>query len=192
MSNNLASNLKKLRDLNNIKQSELAVKFHVSRSTVSGWETGRNTPDIEILYGLCNFYGISMENLLSPKVVITPKIKINHLIIVWILIVVLFIERITQLSSQFGLIYMDFLILILFSSLLLSRFVSLGKVHKFIGDKIFVGALIVFGILSLACGILQPFNIGFGFSTTNQFCGILSLGYVLYTYVLKLIKQRKI
>ena len=38
--NTFDKNLKRLRIQRNLKQEELAEKLHVTRQTVSGWETG--------------------------------------------------------------------------------------------------------------------------------------------------------
>ncbi len=44
--------LKEEREKRNWSQSDLAEKIHVSRQSVSKWETGKNYPSIEIIIHL--------------------------------------------------------------------------------------------------------------------------------------------
>ena len=46
------SNLKRLRKAKNITQDTVAQALHVTRQTVSGWETGRTQPDLDTLSAL--------------------------------------------------------------------------------------------------------------------------------------------
>lgn len=45
-------------------QEHLATLLHVSRSTVSSWEVGRNTPDLETIVLISDLFGISLDHLL--------------------------------------------------------------------------------------------------------------------------------
>lgn len=47
--NGIGKNIKKLRKERNLSQEQLAEQLHVTRQAVSGWETGKNQPDIETL-----------------------------------------------------------------------------------------------------------------------------------------------
>lgn len=51
------------RKLNNLTQDDLAKRIHVSRQTISHWETGKTYPDIQSLLLLCNIYEISLDQL---------------------------------------------------------------------------------------------------------------------------------
>lgn len=63
----ISKNIKKQRSLNGMTQEELAVKIHVTRQTVSSWETDRTQPDIEILQNLAQIFGIEVEELIYGK-----------------------------------------------------------------------------------------------------------------------------
>ena len=56
-----------LRREKNLSQEELANVLGVSRQTISKWETGESTPDFDKIIPLCNFYGITSDELLSGK-----------------------------------------------------------------------------------------------------------------------------
>lgn len=63
----ISKNIKKQRSLNGMTQEDLAVKIHVTRQTVSSWETDRTQPDIEILQSLAQIFGIEVEELIYGK-----------------------------------------------------------------------------------------------------------------------------
>ncbi|MGG2057728.1 helix-turn-helix transcriptional regulator [Lysinibacillus pakistanensis] len=56
--------LKKEREKKGWSQNELAEKIHVSRQSVSKWETGKNYPSIEIIINLSDLFGITIDELL--------------------------------------------------------------------------------------------------------------------------------
>lgn len=51
--------LKKEREKRGWSQTELAEKIHVSRQSVSKWETGKNYPSIEIIISLSDLSSFS-------------------------------------------------------------------------------------------------------------------------------------
>jgi transcriptional regulator with XRE-family HTH domain len=57
--------LYKLRKEKNISQEELANVLDVSRQTISKWETGESTPDFNKICPLCEYYGITSDELLT-------------------------------------------------------------------------------------------------------------------------------
>lgn len=59
--------LKSLRQEANLKQSELAEHFKVSKSAVSGWEVGRNQPNYDILIEMSIFFGVSVDYLIGRR-----------------------------------------------------------------------------------------------------------------------------
>jgi len=61
----IAHNLIELRKAKNLTQSELAEMFSYSDKSVSKWEHGETTPDIETLKQLCDFYGVTIDYLFS-------------------------------------------------------------------------------------------------------------------------------
>lgn len=61
----LGYKLKTLRTKNNYTQEELAKQLFVTRQTISKWENGKTTPDIQTLNRICDFYNIQLSLLLS-------------------------------------------------------------------------------------------------------------------------------
>lgn len=66
--------LKEEREKRNWSQSDLAEKIHVSRQSVSKWETGKNYPSIEIIIHLSDLFGITIDELLSSDEELTQKV----------------------------------------------------------------------------------------------------------------------
>ncbi len=61
---NIASNILKHRKALNLSQQELADLVGVkSLTTVSSWERGANSPDIEIISKLCALFKISVDEM---------------------------------------------------------------------------------------------------------------------------------
>lgn len=57
-------NLKRLRVQRNLKQEDLAELLHVTRQTVSGWETGRRQPDLQMLQKLAEVLAVDVHELI--------------------------------------------------------------------------------------------------------------------------------
>lgn len=57
-----------LRKSCNYTQDDLAARLDISRQAVSKWETGTTIPDIEILLELSKIYGVTINDLLEPKI----------------------------------------------------------------------------------------------------------------------------
>lgn len=57
----------KLRKLKGISQEELGYELNVTRQTVSKWELGQSSPEMEKLKQLSNFFNISMDMLTNDK-----------------------------------------------------------------------------------------------------------------------------
>ncbi|BCC45632.1 helix-turn-helix transcriptional regulator [Bacillus cereus] len=66
--------LKEEREKRNWSQSDLAEKIHVSRQSVSKWETGKNYPSIEIIIHLSDLFGITIDELLRSDEELTQKV----------------------------------------------------------------------------------------------------------------------
>lgn len=63
----LGQKLFDLRKRKNLSQEEVADQLHVTRQTVSKWETDQSTPDLDKLGPLCELYEISADELLTGK-----------------------------------------------------------------------------------------------------------------------------
>ncbi len=61
----VAQNLATLRKEKGLTQAELAEQFNYSDKAVCRWERGDTLPDINVLYALCEFYGVSMNDLVN-------------------------------------------------------------------------------------------------------------------------------
>lgn len=97
---NLANNLAYFRKQLNITQAELAQKLNYSDKAVSKWERGESVPDLYVLKGLADFYGVTIDTLISEpkKKPINPIKNINKkrllfsccaTVLVWIIAVCL-------------------------------------------------------------------------------------------------------
>ena len=67
----IARNLAELRKARNLTQGELAQRFNYSDKSISKWEHGDTMPDIEVLKQLCDFYGVSLDYLVTEHDSIT-------------------------------------------------------------------------------------------------------------------------
>jgi len=61
----LAANLRFLRKIRNITQTELADQLDVQRTMISAYEDGRSEPKLSTLLTLCEFLEVGMEELLT-------------------------------------------------------------------------------------------------------------------------------
>lgn len=59
----VASNIKFLREQNNMTQNDLAAKLSTSRSVISKWENNNVMPDLSALISLSNIFHITLDHL---------------------------------------------------------------------------------------------------------------------------------
>lgn len=64
----IGSNIKYLRQQNNITQDQLAEHLGVSYQAVSKWETNVNAPDISMLPKLAKYFSVSLDTLFSENI----------------------------------------------------------------------------------------------------------------------------
>lgn len=62
---NFGERLINLRKQRGMSQEELAEKLNMTRQTISKWELGVSTPDMESLKNISNLFGISVDELIS-------------------------------------------------------------------------------------------------------------------------------
>lgn len=55
--------LKDLREQRHLNQQGLALKLNVSQSTISAYEVGERTPDLNTLIDMANFFHVSLDYL---------------------------------------------------------------------------------------------------------------------------------
>ena len=63
----IGDRLLKLRKEKNLSQEDLANILDVSRQTVSKWETGESMPDFNKICPLCEYFGITSDELITGK-----------------------------------------------------------------------------------------------------------------------------
>lgn len=63
--NNVSFNIAKYRKEIGMTQGELAEKLNVRPTTVSGWERGANSPDIDTLVEICKIFKITLSTVLG-------------------------------------------------------------------------------------------------------------------------------
>jgi len=66
--------LKKERENRDWSQTDLAEKIHVSRQSVSKWETGKNYPSIEVIIDLSDLFGITIDEMLRSDKELKEKV----------------------------------------------------------------------------------------------------------------------
>lgn len=53
--------LKELREQQRLSQRAVALKFNLSQSTISAYEIGDRTPDLETLIAIASFFNVSLD-----------------------------------------------------------------------------------------------------------------------------------
>lgn len=69
----LAQNLTRLRKAEGLTQVELAEKLNYSDKAVSKWERGESFPDLYVLKQIADFYGVTIDSLISESLFEKPK-----------------------------------------------------------------------------------------------------------------------
>ena len=103
---NFPENIKQLRKEKGITQESLAEQLGVSAQSISRWELSICYPDLEMLPSIANFFGVTVDYLLTldhvtslPEAVLPEKLsKQNHrfitamsIVMVWLLATFLFV-----------------------------------------------------------------------------------------------------
>lgn len=71
----LNDNLKYLRKINNMKQEDVAETLgYKSYTTISKWEDGISTPNIESLVKLSDMYDVSIDSMINTNLSENPDI----------------------------------------------------------------------------------------------------------------------
>lgn len=71
----IAEVLRSRRQELHLTQQAVADHLHVTRQTVSNWETGKNYPDVPTLIELSNYYGLSLDYLLKGDAQMIQQLK---------------------------------------------------------------------------------------------------------------------
>lgn len=65
--NNLAINLRLLREKRKMTQSEVSQKLNLGERVLSHYENGKREPDYDLLLAIADFYGVSVDYLLREN-----------------------------------------------------------------------------------------------------------------------------
>lgn len=65
MNLNFAENFKRLRKEKKVTQEKLAEALDVSAQSISRWELSICYPDVELLPSIANYFGVTVDSLLS-------------------------------------------------------------------------------------------------------------------------------
>ncbi|MEK3717416.1 helix-turn-helix domain-containing protein [Paenibacillus sp. FSL R7-0333] len=65
--NTIGANIKQLRKINNLSQTNFANKIGVSQGSLSDLESGKSKPAIETVISICTVFGCSYEWVLTGR-----------------------------------------------------------------------------------------------------------------------------
>jgi transcriptional regulator with XRE-family HTH domain len=71
----IGERIKQLRNEKELTQKDLSEQLHVSRSTISNWEIGRNYPDLDSVILLSDILEVSLDNLLREDRVMVEEVS---------------------------------------------------------------------------------------------------------------------
>lgn len=63
LNNTIGKNIRRVREINDMNQEEVAAQLNIRRQTLSAYETGHSVPNIYILLELASFFRVSIEDL---------------------------------------------------------------------------------------------------------------------------------
>lgn len=69
----LRKNIEKYISLSPFSQKEIAEKLGVSKSSITNWVKGKNSPDVEVLADLCDLLGVSISAMYDCNIAETKK-----------------------------------------------------------------------------------------------------------------------
>lgn len=146
--------LQALRRSHNMTQEDFAQQLKVTRQAVSKWESSRGYPEIEKIIYICNYYGITMDELFEEEVPPTakaeaaespsppveeplkpPTIKKSFSN---------FFTNLSPLNQHLFTVIMAAIVIVLI--LLLGTSISKGDPNQMLWQFIWLGLLILFGI----------------------------------------------
>lgn len=190
-----AQKLKKARSDLAITQQQLADKLHVSRKTVSGWETGRTRPDIDMLRQMADIYHISLDELVSDAKapdrmgVQNPYAVLNRITTTTldIILAILIVQRLTH-NTLYDAVFtmMDSLIYIGVGLRLVATRWGFKLIHS-VRSPIFVASYFLFAAFGIYGAVADLFRMELAFQITLGIVGIVG---VINCMVIVLFKSR--
>lgn len=99
----LGNYIKNKREELNLSQEDLSVKLNVESSVVSSWENGEVLPELNIIVALANSLNISVDELLTQKVIEKEIVYQNHkyTLPLVIILIVIFILGIVFMTTEY-------------------------------------------------------------------------------------------
>lgn len=73
----LGNTIAKLRKSKGLTQAQMANAIHVTQGAISQWETGRTMPDVQQMFILADFFGLTVEELKNGGAPLDAKDKAN-------------------------------------------------------------------------------------------------------------------
>lgn len=72
---NISKNIASLRRQKGITQAELAEALNYSDKSVSKWERGEGVPDILVIHRISEFFGVTVNDIISEEIVLEEEKK---------------------------------------------------------------------------------------------------------------------
>lgn len=76
----LGNKIKEMRIKHNLTQEELANQLHITRQTISKWESNKSIPDIMCVKDLCHIFDISIDEFLSDTTYSNKNNKLYYIL----------------------------------------------------------------------------------------------------------------
>ena len=92
----LGERIQKYRKMKGLSQEELGKLLHISRQTISKWESNQSSPDIQSWKAMADVFGISLEELLDESKKIKTDQSTNHRNMIIIFGIVIFLAFIME------------------------------------------------------------------------------------------------
>ena len=92
----LGERIQKYRKMKGLSQEELGKLPHISRQTISKWESNQSSPDIQSCKAMADVFGISLEELLDESKKIKTDQSTNHRNMIIIFGIVIFLAFIME------------------------------------------------------------------------------------------------
>lgn len=92
----LGERIQKYRKMKGLSQEELGKLLHISRQTISKWESNQSSPDIQSCKAMADVFGISLEELLDESKKIKTDQSTNHRNMIIIFGIVIFVVIIME------------------------------------------------------------------------------------------------
>ena len=131
--------IKSQRSEHKLTQEQLAEKIFVSKKTISNWETGKTTPDLDSVIRLARLFHLSLDTILLEESIIVKDIRRKTIFSKsLVLFIVPFLANLFLLFQQFLLLYQSkntFPSVILFSCCLFANLLPLTYYYLKTSEK---------------------------------------------------------